>query len=95
MIRTVATKPFPIRSRHVGPAQESARLPAAGISREFHQSIFNSLEGFAGKALVVGGDGRYFNREAIQIVAKIAAANGFGRIVIGKGGMMSTPAVSR
>ncbi len=43
---------------------------------------------------MVGGDGRYFNREAIQIVAKIAAANGFGRLVIGQGGILSTPAVS-
>ena len=58
------------------------------------QSIFDSLEGFAGKMLVVGGDGRYYNREAIQKVIKIAAANGFGRIVVGSGGILSTPAVS-
>jgi phosphoglucomutase len=44
--------------------------------------------------LVVGGDGRYFNREAIQIVLKIALANGFGRILIGRGGILSTPAAS-
>ena len=47
----------------------------------FVQSIFSSLEGFEGKALVLGGDGRFFNREAIQIVLKMAAANGFGEIM--------------
>src|SRR5205807_802711 len=44
--------------------------------------------------LVVGGDGRFHNRDAIQTVLKIAAANGFGRIVIGRGGILSTPAAS-
>ena len=58
------------------------------------QSIFDSVEGFEGKTLVVGGDGRYFNKKAIQIVLKIAAANGFGRIVVGKNGWLSTPALS-
>ena len=43
---------------------------------------------------MVGGDGRYYNREAIQIALKIAAANGFGRIVVGRGGFLSTPAAS-
>ena len=60
----------------------------------FVQSIFDSLEGFKGKTLIVGGDGRYFNREAIQKVIKIAVANGFGRIVIGQSGILSTPAAS-
>ena len=58
------------------------------------QSIFDSLEGFEGKTLVVGGDGRYFNDKAIQIVLKIAAANGFGRLIVGKNGWLSTPALS-
>ena len=46
------------------------------------------------QTLVVGGDGRYFNREAIQIVIKMAAANGFGRVLVGQGGLLSTPAAS-
>ena len=58
------------------------------------QSIFDSVEGFEGKTLVVGGDGRYFNDKAVQIVLKIAAANGFGRVVVGKNGWLSTPALS-
>jgi phosphoglucomutase len=60
----------------------------------FVQSIFDSLEGFQGKALVLGGDGRYFNRQAIQIIIKMAAANGFGELIIGQGGLLSTPAAS-
>jgi phosphoglucomutase len=60
----------------------------------FVQSIFDALEGFAGSTLVVGGDGRFFNREVIQIVIKMAAANGFGRVLIGQGGLLSTPAAS-
>ena len=62
----------------------------------FVQSIFgNGLEGFAGQTLVVGGDGRYFNREAIQTILRMAAANGFGRILVGQGnGLLSTPAAS-
>jgi phosphoglucomutase len=60
----------------------------------FVQSIFDSLEGFAGKTLVLGGDGRYYNREAIQIILKMAAANGFGRVLVGQGGILSTPAAS-
>ena len=95
MIRTVATKPFP--DQKPGTSGLRKKVPVfqqPGYLENFVQSIFDSLEGFAGKTLVLGGDGRYFNREAIQVVAKIAAANGFGRIVIGKGGILSTPAVS-
>ncbi|NJN88354.1 MAG: alpha-D-glucose phosphate-specific phosphoglucomutase [Leptolyngbyaceae cyanobacterium SL_7_1] len=60
----------------------------------FVQSIFDSLEGYQGQTLVLGGDGRYYNREAIQIILKMAAANGFGRVLVGQGGIFSTPAVS-
>ena len=60
----------------------------------FVQSIFNSLENFQGSSLVLGGDGRYFNREAIQIIIKIAVANGFKELIIGQGGLLSTPAAS-
>jgi phosphoglucomutase len=43
---------------------------------------------------VIGGDGRYFNREVIQTALKMAAANGFGRVLVGRGGILSTPAAS-
>jgi phosphoglucomutase len=62
--------------------------------QNFIQSIFNSLEGYQNQTLVVGGDGRYYNREAIQIILKMAAANGFGRVLVGQGGILSTPAAS-
>ena len=60
----------------------------------FVQSIFDSLDDFQGKKLVVGGDGRYYNREAIQTIIKMAAANGFGEVIVGQGGLLSTPAAS-
>lgn len=62
----------------------------------FIQSIFDCLEEIdkKGKVLVVSGDGRYFNNEAIQIIIRIAAANGVRKVVIGENGLLSTPAVS-
>ena len=95
MIRTVETKPFD--DQKPGTSGLRKKVPVfqqPHYVENFVQSIFDSLEGFAGKMLVVGGDGRYYNREAIQKVIKIAAANGFGRIVVGRGGILSTPAVS-
>ncbi|XP_058751675.1 phosphoglucomutase, chloroplastic-like [Vicia villosa] len=60
------------------------------------QALFNSLpsEDYKNGVLVLGGDGRYFNREAAQIIIKIAAGNGVGKILVGKEGILSTPAVS-
>jgi phosphoglucomutase len=95
MIRTIETKPF--ADQKPGTSGLRKKVPVfqqPNYVENFVQAIFDSLEGFAGKMLVVGGDGRYFNREAIQKVVKIAAANGFGHIVIGQGGILSTPAVS-
>ena len=60
----------------------------------FVQSIFDSVAGFRGETLVIGGDGRHFNREAIQTAIRMAAANGFGRVIVGQGGILSTPAAS-
>lgn len=60
----------------------------------FVQSIFDGVPGLAGRTLVVGGDGRFLNREAIQTVLKMAAANGIGRVIVGRGGILSTPAAS-
>lgn len=60
----------------------------------FVQSIFDSINAPAGSTLVLGGDGRYYNREAIQIILKMAAANGFERVLVGQGGILSTPAAS-
>lgn len=60
----------------------------------FVQSVFDSLDGFEGKTLIVGGDGRYFNAEALQVILKMAVANQFGKIIVGQNGLLSTPAAS-
>ena len=95
MILTRATTPFP--GQQPGTSGLRKKVPVFQEPRyveNFVQAIFDSLEGFTGETLVVGGDGRYFNRETIQTVMKMAAANGFGRVLVGRGGLMSTPAVS-
>ena len=58
------------------------------------QSIFDSLTGFEGQTLVIGGDGRYGNTKAIQTIIKMAVANQFGHIIVGQNGLLSTPATS-
>lgn len=60
----------------------------------FVQSVFDVIGDFSGQTLVVGGDGRFYNREAIQTIIKMAAANGFGKVLVGQGGILSTPAAS-
>lgn len=60
----------------------------------FVQSVFDVLGDVSCKLLVVGGDGRYYNRQAIQVILKMAAANGFARVLVGQGGILSTPAAS-
>jgi len=60
----------------------------------FVQSIFDAIKLPKGSTLTLGGDGRYYNREAIQIILKMAAANGFGRVLVGQAGILSTPAAS-
>ncbi|MFN7102748.1 MAG: alpha-D-glucose phosphate-specific phosphoglucomutase [Pseudorhizobium sp.] len=95
MIRTVATTPF--KDQKPGTSGLRKKVPVfaqENYAENFIQSIFDSLEGFAGQALVVGGDGRYYNREVIQKVLKMAAAAGFGKVMVGQGGILSTPAAS-
>src|SRR4030067_1620577 len=94
-IRIVATKPFTDQK----PAPSGLRKRVQAFRQphyleNFVQSIFGTIAAPAGSVLVLGGDGRYYNREAIQIILKMAAANGFGRVLVGKGGILSTPAAS-
>lgn len=77
-----------------GLRKKVARFQQENYLQNFVQSTFDSLEGFQGKTLVLGGDGRYFNREAVVIILKMAAASGFGKVLVGQGGILSTPAVS-
>jgi phosphoglucomutase len=95
MISTVATKPF--ADQKPGTSGLRKKVPVfqqQNYAENFIQSIFDSLEDFAGKTLVIGGDGRFYNRDVIQKAIKMAAANGFGRVLVGKGGILSTPAAS-
>ena len=66
----------------------------SGYLENFVQAVFNTIAPCAGKKLVIGGDGRFYNREAIQIILKMAVANGFSHILVGQGGILSTPAAS-
>ena len=65
-----------------------------GYLENFVQALFDGLEGTAGQTLVLGGDGRFLNRQAVQVILRMAAAQGFGRVLLGQGGILSTPAVS-
>ena len=95
MIRTVPTTPFDDQKPGTsGLRKKVPHFQQPNYVENFVQSIFDSLENFAGKTLVIGGDGRYFNREVIQVALKMAAANGFGRVLVGRGGILSTPAAS-
>jgi phosphoglucomutase len=66
----------------------------AAYLENFVQSIFDTLTVPAGATLALGGDGRYYNRTAIQTIIKMAAANGFARVLVGQAGILSTPASS-
>ncbi|MCO5072661.1 MAG: alpha-D-glucose phosphate-specific phosphoglucomutase, partial [Rhizobiaceae bacterium] len=95
MIRTVKTTPFD--DQKPGTSGLRKKVPVfqqEHYAENFIQSIFNALEGFKGKTLVIGGDGRYLNREVIGKALAMAAANGFGKAIVGKGGILSTPAAS-
>ena len=94
-IRTVATVPF--TDQKPGTSGLRKRVPTfqqAHYLENFVQSIFDTIAAPPGATLVLGGDGRYYNREAIQIILKMAAANGFGRVLVGQSGILSTPAAS-
>ena len=95
MLKIVPTSPFDDqRPGTSGLRKKTVIFQKPGYIENFVQSIMDCLNGFEGSTLVVGGDGRFFNREAIQIVLKIAIANGFGKILVGNGGILSTPAAS-
>ncbi|MFN3727851.1 MAG: alpha-D-glucose phosphate-specific phosphoglucomutase [Allosphingosinicella sp.] len=94
-VRTVATAAFEDQKPGTsGLRKKVARFHTPHYLENFVQATFDAVRPPAGAMLVVGGDGRYYNREALQTIVRIAVANGIGRLVIGQGGLLSTPAVS-
>ena len=94
-LRDISTTPFTDQKPGTSGLRKRVTVFAQpNYAENFVQSIFDVLEGFAGETLVIGGDGRYYNDVVIQKAIKIAAANGFGRVLVGQGGLLSTPAAS-
>jgi phosphoglucomutase len=94
-VQLVHTQPF--NDQKPGTSGLRKRVPVfqqSNYLENFVQSIFDTINAPSGATLTVGGDGRYYNRQAIQIILKMAAANGFGRVLVGQGGILSTPAAS-
>lgn len=94
-IRESATKPYSDqKSGTAGLRKKVAVFQQPHYLENFLQSIFDVETGLRGGTLVIGGDGRYYNREAIHTAIAMAAANGVARVVVGQGGILSTPAAS-
>ena len=94
-IHTIATEPFAGQRPGTSGLRKKVKVfQQPHYLENFVQSVFDSIGDFQGETLVVGGDGRYFNLQAIQIIVKMAAANGFSRVLVGQHGILSTPAAS-
>ncbi|MFK8019481.1 MAG: alpha-D-glucose phosphate-specific phosphoglucomutase [Pseudomonadales bacterium] len=91
----IATKPIEGQKPGTsGLRKKVIEFQQANYLENFVQAIFNTIEPCTGKTLLVGGDGRFYNREAIQVIIRMAAANGFARLLVGRKGIFSTPAAS-
>ena len=94
-IETIACTPISGQKPGTSGLRKKTRVfMEPGYLENFIQSIFNAIGGAKGKSFVVGGDGRYFNRKAIQTILKMAAANGAAKVIVGQNGLLSTPAAS-
>jgi phosphoglucomutase len=94
-VRVIETKPYPDQKPGTsGLRKKVVVFQQPHYAANFVQSVFDVAPELAGGALVVGGDGRFFNREAIDLILRMAAANGVSRAIVGRGGLLSTPAVS-
>ena len=94
-IQTINTTPFTDQKPGTSGLRKRVNVfQQPNYLENFVQSIFDTINAPAGASLTLGGDGRYYNREAIQIILKMAAANGFGQVIVGQGGILSTPAAS-
>ncbi len=94
-VQSVSTTPFDDQRPGTSGLRKKVRVfQQPHYLENFVQSVFDSIGDFRGRTLVVGGDGRYYNRQAIQTILKMAAANGFGKVLVGQDGILSTPAAS-
>ncbi|OHC69966.1 MAG: alpha-D-glucose phosphate-specific phosphoglucomutase [Rhodocyclales bacterium GWA2_65_20] len=98
-LRIVATTPFNDQKPGTsGLRKKVAVFRTPNYLENFVQAVFDTIfdnaAAPAGSTLVLGGDGRYYNREAIQIILRMAAANGVAKVLVGQGGILSTPAAS-
>ena len=94
-IRTVPCTPFDGQKPGTSGLRKKTRVfMQPGYLETFVQAIVDAIGGVGGKTLVVGGDGRYFNAEAIQTILRMLAAHGAARAIVGQGGLLSTPAAS-
>ena len=95
VLKRVPTTPFSDQKPGTsGLRKKVTHFRQAHYVETFVQAIVQSVSGREGATLVLGGDGRFFNRAVVQTTLKIAAANGFGRVLVGRGGLLSTPAAS-
>jgi phosphoglucomutase len=94
-VETVQTKPFEGQKPGTSGLRKKVKVFAGPhYAENFIQSVFDTLSGYQGQTLVIGGDGRYFNAEVIAKAIRMAAANSFGRVLVGRDGLLSTPAAS-
>lgn len=94
-IREIATKPYPDQKfGTAGLRKKVAVFQQPHYLENLLQSVFDCVPELHGRTLVIGGDGRYHNREAIQSAIAIAVANGVAKVIVGQGGIVSTPAAS-
>ncbi|MEX6506161.1 alpha-D-glucose phosphate-specific phosphoglucomutase [Jiella sp. M17.18] len=95
MIETIATTPYDDQKPGTsGLRKKVPHFQQPNYAANFIQSIFDAAGLSGGETLVIGGDGRFYNREVILTAIRMAAANGYGRVIVGQGGLLSTPAAS-
>lgn len=94
-ILTVPSQPFQGQAPGTSGLRKKVKVfQQPNYAENFIQSVFDVVEREPGATLVIGGDGRFHNRPVIQQAIRMAAANGYARVLVGQGGILSTPAAS-